>query len=172
MSPKSSFLRSDISRLIRFRVVCVGLQYDERMRTEWLSRLRWTLMCSTAKAAETRSGLSRDRGGVTHFTFHTASKHLSSNNRYDPSNICIIDHSSSGKSQQFVIISYFVMFGESESESPRVPSPWDLVLAPASADKLCYRQDELLLPKLAAEVEEVGISSLVPINVIPDLCSG
>jgi len=48
------------------------------------------------------------------------------------------------------------MFGESESESPRVPSPWDVVLAPASVDKLHYRQDELLLPKLAAEVEEVG----------------
>jgi hypothetical protein len=64
------------------------------------------------------------------------------------------------------------MFGESESESPRVPSPWDLVLAPASADKLCYRQDELLLPKLAAEVEEVGTSWLVPINAIPDLRSG
>jgi hypothetical protein len=52
------------------------------------------------------------------------------------------------------------MFGESESESPRVPSPWDLVLAPTSVDKSrsYYRQDELLLPKLAAEVEEVGAS--------------
>ena len=48
------------------------------------------------------------------------------------------------------------MFGESDSESPRVPSPWDLVLAPASVDKSYYRQDDLLLPKLAAEVEEVG----------------
>lgn len=48
------------------------------------------------------------------------------------------------------------MFGESESESPRGPSPWDVVLAPASVDKLHYHQDELLLPKLAAEVEEVG----------------
>jgi hypothetical protein len=64
------------------------------------------------------------------------------------------------------------MFGESESESPRVPSPWDLVLAPASVDKLYYHQDELLLPKLAAEVEEVGISWFVPIDVIPDLRSG
>ena len=53
------------------------------------------------------------------------------------------------------------MFGESESESPRVPSPWDLVLAPDSVDKLHHRQDELLLPKLAAEVEEVGASWLV-----------
>lgn len=49
------------------------------------------------------------------------------------------------------------MFGESESESPRVPSPWDLVLAPASVDKLYHRQDELLLPKLAAEVEEGNV---------------
>jgi len=49
------------------------------------------------------------------------------------------------------------MFGESESESPRVPSPWDVVLAPASVDKLHYRQDELLLPKLAAEVEEGNV---------------
>ena len=64
------------------------------------------------------------------------------------------------------------MFGESESESPRVPSPWDLVLAPASVDKLYYRQEELLLPKLAAEVEEVRISRFVPIDVIPDQCSG
>ncbi|KAH9960676.1 hypothetical protein BC827DRAFT_1155720 [Russula dissimulans] len=49
------------------------------------------------------------------------------------------------------------MFGESESESPRVPSPWDVVLGPASLDKLFYRQDELLLPKLAAEVEEGNV---------------
>ena len=63
------------------------------------------------------------------------------------------------------------MFGESESESPRVPSPWDLVLAPASADKLYHRQDEILLTKLSAEVEEVRACWLVP-NVIPDLCSG
>lgn len=53
------------------------------------------------------------------------------------------------------------MFGESESESPRVPSPWDLVLAPASVDKLYHRQNELLLPKLTAEVEEVGAGRLV-----------
>ena len=64
------------------------------------------------------------------------------------------------------------MFGESESESPRVPSPWDLVLAPASVDKLYYRQDELLLPKLAAEVEEARISWFVLIDVNPDLRSG
>jgi hypothetical protein len=50
------------------------------------------------------------------------------------------------------------MFGESESESPRVPSPWDRVLAPGSVGKLYYRQDELSLPKLDAEVEEVGTS--------------
>ncbi|KAF8483447.1 hypothetical protein DFH94DRAFT_721830 [Russula ochroleuca] len=49
------------------------------------------------------------------------------------------------------------MFGESESESPRVPSPWDSVVTPASVDKLHYRQDELLLPKLAAEVEEGNV---------------
>jgi len=49
------------------------------------------------------------------------------------------------------------MFGESESESPRVPSPWDVVLGPAFLDKLFYRQDELLLPKLAAEVEEGNV---------------
>lgn len=58
------------------------------------------------------------------------------------------------------------MFGESESESPRVPSPWDLVLAPASVDKLYHRQDELLLPMLTAEVEEVGTSSLVPMSFL------
>ncbi|KAH9994669.1 hypothetical protein BJV77DRAFT_1066664 [Russula vinacea] len=49
------------------------------------------------------------------------------------------------------------MFGESESESPRVPSPWDLVVTSASVDKLHYRQDELLLPKLSAEVEEGNV---------------
>ncbi|KAI9464780.1 hypothetical protein F5148DRAFT_1209628 [Russula earlei] len=49
------------------------------------------------------------------------------------------------------------MFGESESESPRVPSPWDVVLASTSVDKLYYHQDELLLPKLAAEVEEGNV---------------
>jgi hypothetical protein len=58
------------------------------------------------------------------------------------------------------------MFGESESESPRVPSPWDLVLAPASVDKLYYRQDDLLLSKLAAEVEEVGTSWFVPMSIL------
>jgi hypothetical protein len=58
------------------------------------------------------------------------------------------------------------MFGESESESPRVPSPWDLVLAPASVGKLYHRQDELLLPKLAAEVEEVGASWHVPMSFL------
>ena len=58
------------------------------------------------------------------------------------------------------------MFGESESESPRVPSPWDLVLTPASVDKLYHRQDELLLPKLAAEVEEVGCGCLVPMPLL------
>ncbi|KAI0295786.1 hypothetical protein BC826DRAFT_1185304 [Russula brevipes] len=49
------------------------------------------------------------------------------------------------------------MFGESESESPRVPSPWDLVLASVSIDKSYYRQDELTLSKLAAEVEEGNV---------------
>ena len=34
--------------------------------------------------------------------------------------------------------------------------PWNLVVALASVDKPHYRQDELLLPKLAAEIEEVG----------------
>jgi hypothetical protein len=58
------------------------------------------------------------------------------------------------------------MFGESESESPRVPSPWDLVLAPASVDKLYHRQDELLLPMLTAEVEEVGTNLLVPMSFL------
>ena len=48
------------------------------------------------------------------------------------------------------------MFGESESESPRVPSPWDVVL-PSSVplDRAHYHKEELLVPKLAAEVEEV-----------------
>lgn len=58
------------------------------------------------------------------------------------------------------------MFGESESESPRVPSPWDLVLAPASVDKLHHRQNDLLLPKLTAEVEEVGANFLVPMTFL------
>ena len=49
------------------------------------------------------------------------------------------------------------MFGESESESPRVPSPWDLVLSSSPPDNAHYRQEELLLPKLAAEVEEVRL---------------
>ena len=48
------------------------------------------------------------------------------------------------------------MFGESESESPRVPSPWDLLLSPDALDKVYHRQDELLFSQLAAEVEEVG----------------
>lgn len=47
------------------------------------------------------------------------------------------------------------MFGESESESPRVPSPWDRVLL--RLDKVQYHQEELLLPKLAAEVEEGNV---------------
>lgn len=58
------------------------------------------------------------------------------------------------------------MFGESESESPRVPSPWDLVVTSASVDKLHYRQDELLLPKLSAEVEEVGTIWFVPMSFL------
>ncbi|KAI0251065.1 hypothetical protein BJV78DRAFT_1154670 [Lactifluus subvellereus] len=49
------------------------------------------------------------------------------------------------------------MFGESESESPRVPSPWDLLLSPASVDKVYHRQDELLFSQLAAEVEEGNV---------------
>ena len=45
------------------------------------------------------------------------------------------------------------MFGESESESPRVPSPWDVVLSSsAPLDRVHNHQEE---PKLAAEVEEV-----------------
>ena len=48
------------------------------------------------------------------------------------------------------------MFGESESESPRVPSPWDVVLSSlVPIDRAHYYQGELLVPKLAAEVEEV-----------------
>ncbi|KAN0131717.1 hypothetical protein V8E53_010559 [Lactarius tabidus] len=47
------------------------------------------------------------------------------------------------------------MFGESESESPRVPSPWDVVLSSsAPIDKVHYHQEE---PKLAAEVEEGNV---------------
>ncbi|KAH9026861.1 hypothetical protein EDB85DRAFT_160231 [Lactarius pseudohatsudake] len=50
------------------------------------------------------------------------------------------------------------MFGESESESPRVPSPWDRVLSSsARLDKVHYHQEELLLPKLVAEVEEGNV---------------
>ncbi|KAH8980091.1 hypothetical protein EDB83DRAFT_2493157 [Lactarius deliciosus] len=50
------------------------------------------------------------------------------------------------------------MFGESESESPRVPSPWDRVLSSSTRlDKVHYHQEELLLPKLIAEVEEGNV---------------
>ncbi|KAH9162101.1 hypothetical protein EDB89DRAFT_1956319 [Lactarius sanguifluus] len=50
------------------------------------------------------------------------------------------------------------MFGESESESPRVPSPWDRVLSSSvRLDRVHYHQEELLLPKLAAEVEEGNV---------------
>lgn len=57
------------------------------------------------------------------------------------------------------------MFGESESESPRVPSPWDCVLpTSASLGRVLYHQDELLLPKLAAEVEEVRRPLMACIN--------
>ncbi|KAI0040441.1 hypothetical protein FA95DRAFT_1599425 [Auriscalpium vulgare] len=51
------------------------------------------------------------------------------------------------------------MFGESDSESPRVPSPWDPVLA-SSLDphgKVYYSPDVKLMPKLVAEVEEGNI---------------
>lgn len=47
------------------------------------------------------------------------------------------------------------MFGESESESPRVPSPWDVVLSSSvPRDKVHNHQEE---PKLAAEVEEGNV---------------
>lgn len=50
------------------------------------------------------------------------------------------------------------MFGESESESPRVPSPWDIVLSSsAPLDRARRHQEEPLLPKLAAEVEEGNV---------------
>lgn len=52
------------------------------------------------------------------------------------------------------------MFGESESESPRVPSPWDVVLSSsAPLDRVHNHQEE---PKLAAEVEEVCSASYLP----------
>ncbi len=85
------------------------------------------------------------------------------NNRYDPSNIGLIIIPQPGKHNSVILI---IMFGESESESPRFPSPWDLVLAPASVDKLYHRQDELLLPKLVAEVEEVRPIRLVPMTFV------
>ncbi|KAI0300128.1 hypothetical protein B0F90DRAFT_1668438 [Multifurca ochricompacta] len=49
------------------------------------------------------------------------------------------------------------MFGESESESPRVPSPWDLILSPSPANKVYHRQGKILLPELAPEVEEGNV---------------
>ncbi|KAI0056015.1 hypothetical protein BV25DRAFT_1995881 [Artomyces pyxidatus] len=51
------------------------------------------------------------------------------------------------------------MFGESDSESPRVPSPWDPVLSasPVSVDKVYYSPDAKFMPKLVAEAEEGNI---------------
>jgi len=51
------------------------------------------------------------------------------------------------------------MFGESESESPRVPSPWDHVLAAyhATAKRVYCSDDVSLMPKLSAEIEEGNI---------------
>jgi len=46
------------------------------------------------------------------------------------------------------------MFGESESESPRVPSPWDVVLSSSAPLDKMHHQEE---PKLAAEVEEGNV---------------
>jgi hypothetical protein len=61
------------------------------------------------------------------------------------------------------------MFGESESESPRVPSPWDVVLSSsAPIDKVHYHQEE---PKLAAEVEEVCSGLHLLRRFIYNLCA-
>ncbi|KAI0258549.1 hypothetical protein BC834DRAFT_911036 [Gloeopeniophorella convolvens] len=48
------------------------------------------------------------------------------------------------------------MFGESESESPRVPSPWDAILSGAHVEARNH-QCKPGFPKLAAEVEEGNI---------------
>lgn len=49
------------------------------------------------------------------------------------------------------------MFGEYESESPRVPSPWDPFLPspPSEATTPETRTGRTGIPKLAPEVEEV-----------------
>ena len=56
------------------------------------------------------------------------------------------------------------MFGEDESESPRVPSPWDSFL-PSPPDSTPSPQNSLALqngiPKLVPEVEEVTTSLAV-----------
>ncbi|KAI0319701.1 hypothetical protein OF83DRAFT_754087 [Amylostereum chailletii] len=51
------------------------------------------------------------------------------------------------------------MFGESDSESPRVPSPWSLILSPdpVEGDKVFYSKDANTTPKLSAEVEEGNV---------------
>lgn len=63
------------------------------------------------------------------------------------------------------------MFGESESESPRVGSPWDSLLSsgastppspPGAFDSDLPKIYKLSLPKLVPEAEEVRISSAPP----------
>ncbi|KAI0036371.1 hypothetical protein K488DRAFT_82164 [Vararia minispora EC-137] len=50
------------------------------------------------------------------------------------------------------------MFGESESESPRVSSPWDHILASSLAtEKVYYSQDAATMPRLSAEIEEGNV---------------
>ncbi|TFY78540.1 hypothetical protein EWM64_g5471 [Hericium alpestre] len=54
------------------------------------------------------------------------------------------------------------MFGESDSESPRVPSPWDPYISSASPvppEKLSYSAEIGALPQLVAEHEEVRFVS-------------
>ena len=53
------------------------------------------------------------------------------------------------------------MFGEDVSEIPRGPSPWDKVAVLASSpgieQQLAYSPDVTRMPKLSAEIEEVGV---------------
>lgn len=60
------------------------------------------------------------------------------------------------------------MFGESDSESPRVPSPWDSLSSTPSPPNHNRIQ---VIPKLVPEVEEASIHSCIPTCLITHLSS-
>jgi hypothetical protein len=56
------------------------------------------------------------------------------------------------------------MFGESESESPRLPSPWDsLISVPPSP---LSPPDQRNIPQLVPEAEEVSVIHLIVLSFI------